>query len=353
MFDSLVSLSSLQHLDVNSSTIAYDIISSTIQNNINLSHINVSNYCWKQSSSNTQKSSTILFCDVVKCLSSLQQLQYISIGGNNVTNRTADVIAAVIYSNKKLQHFDLSNCQTPQTGLFAILKALSREKHLSYLDISSNYLSKESAKEVTRMIKSNKAIAHLNLSNFTDEEGHICNDLKLSASMAKALAKLSNLQFLNISHNKIPKKAAIKLASVITSNTSLTHLNVSNCSIDDDGILIILDALTQLNSLVFLNINDNPITMKATRLVYAVLSSNKWLDGTCFTKCFAEGAVLSKLTHISEEVTTTHLDLEGNIINNKVADFICRSLTTNDIQYLNISNCDVSDSLKEVDFTTL
>ena len=43
MFSVLAALSSLEHLDVNSSSIPFAAISSTIENNTSLKHINISN----------------------------------------------------------------------------------------------------------------------------------------------------------------------------------------------------------------------------------------------------------------------------------------------------------------------
>ena len=135
MFKGLETLSSLQHLDVNFSTIAYDVISNIIKNNVSLKYINISNCSWKQSCNMTECDEDEIydfimlqddiFYEISKNLSSLQQIQYLNISGNKITNRIAGVIATTIENNKRLQNLNFSNCQTQITGLLMILKALS------------------------------------------------------------------------------------------------------------------------------------------------------------------------------------------------------------------------------------
>ena len=120
---------------------------------------------------------------------------------------------------------------------------------------------------------------------------------------------------------------------------------MNGCSIENFGIEIIFGALKQIKSLHSLDIGDNKITSEAIENVVSTLLNNTALQSVCFSNCFIEGELFTALSHAFRPIKTiTHLDLGGIIINDKAASNVSFLLTSNAVQYLNISNCNASDA---------
>ena len=313
VFNCLESLLSLQYLDVNSSVMSYDVIANTIKKNTSLSHINISSCRWQKSFSRFEgelhdnllckadnvenpyldnvenpyldnscngvhKNFTFVelydeynplkvdttgediyiavdsnnsfshevkyteelydpvvcyynggddkFYEIVESLSSLQQLEYLNISGNKISDRIADVITATIHNNKRLQHLDLSNCKMQITGHLTICTALKCLNNLSYLDLSNNYFRLKTNDITSKAISSlhnvenaNENLNYLLLSNF-DKSGQL---------LEKLFQPCKALKYLDISCNAVTDDTANRLSSIIAEHALLQFLNMNGC----------------------------------------------------------------------------------------------------------------------------
>ena len=399
MFNCLVLLQSLQHLDVSSCRLPYDVISTAIKNNVSLHYVNISDLSWKRVD-NPYTPKIDMFYEIVESLSSLQQLKYINISGNAVTNRIAGAIADTIYNNKRLQHFDLSNCRAQTTGLLTILEALSSIKYLSYLDMSLNYFSRETVEELTKVISNNRELVELHLSNCAlNEDIFLVNaksfqhlnhlrHLNLSKNIIngktislfeKVITNNVNLQYFDIGYCKLTEKAtetiihglkmisslkcinigqckmscciAEHLANVISGNEHLEHLNLSDFQLKNVSILKILSALKQRSLLKYLNFESNLFhtgELPSERHEYVlelggIVNNNKYLEYFNISNCGLSG---SEVTYITKTLSglshLQHFDISHNIITDEAAVGVASVITNNALlEHLYMSNCDM------------
>jgi len=397
MFSCLVSLSSLQHLDLNSSRIDYQVISSAIKSNVCLKLINVSNCIWEGTIDDVLHAE--MFYEIMESLSLLRQLEYINISGNRITNQIADLLAFTIVSNKQLKHLDLCRCQVPTSGLLAIIKALASINNLSYLDMSYNYFSRTAAKEFVEVITNNTGMMELNVSNCKlNEEVFVFNKkslqhltqlrcLNLSKNFLRGdiiptfkmfLASSVCMQHLDISDCKVTKEgmqtitsslkminslkhldisyctincssAADNLSTALLCNTRLEHLNLANCLVQNTSIIKILKALEQIHSLKYLNLKSNfwhkSVSSTVVKSLASVINSNSSLEYMGFSNCRLLG---TEVTCIMQAICglshLQHLDLSHNVITYEAAVRVASVITNNpSLQHVYMKDCDIEE----------
>ena len=355
IFTGLDSLSTLQHLDVNSSTIACDIIVNTLQNNPCLKHINISNCYWQEVyhvvndfEEDTWQEKK-MFYEIAKYLSSLQKLEHLNISGNKITSRTAKVVATTINNNKRLRHLDLSNCLMQTTALLTISKALKNINHLAYLDISFNSISKEVSMEINDAIMTNRELVHLNVTdcNFStelDEKSSLC---------------ISNLMDLNLSRSIISNKTISALGKAIASNSNLQYFNISYCKLAEDRLKTIFDSLKTISTLKHLDITQCAIISCAAESLAAILCCNKGLEHLNLSGCqLLEMDIIKILEELKQNCLLKYFNLRSNTLHTlKVPSNACEDVISRAVQsladvinnntffeYINLSNCGLSGS---------
>ena len=358
MFNCLESLSSLHHLDVNTSTITYNVISNTIKNNIGLKYINISNCCWQESCSTVTAEDTIYveiivgddidtFYVIAKSLSSLQQIEYLDISGNKITNKIARAIGTTIHNNKRLQHLNLSNCQLQTTGFLTILNALSSVNNLSYLDVSYNHFSNEVSKLFTGVIKSNRKLVQLNLSNCKLIEGEFLNGILPQ--------HLVHTRHLNFSRNILSCKIISALGLIIISNANLQWFDISHCKLSEEGMKTITSCLKMINSLKHLNISCCAIHSSSADDLAAALSCNRGLEHLNLADCqVQEMSIIKILQELAKNSTLKYLNLKSNLlcapisssshkyqyVSSKAIMELVGVVNNNmSLEYINLSNC--------------
>ena len=355
MFNCLESLSSLQHLDVNTSTIAYNVISNTIRNNIGLKYINISNCCW-QESCNTVKAEDAICVDIIvgndifyviaKSLSSLQQIEYLDISGNRITNKIAGAIATTIHNNKRLQHLNLSNCQLQTTGFLTILNALCSVNNLSYLDASYNHFSNEVAKLFTGVVKSNRKLVQLNLSNCKLNKEEFLNGILPQ--------HLVHTRHLNLSRNILSSKVILALGIIINSNANLQWFDISHCKLSEKGMKTITSCLKMINSLKHLNISCCAINSSSADDLAAALSCNRGLEHLNLANCqVQEMSIVKILQELAKNSTLKYLNLKSNLLCSAISSSHIHQYVSSkaimeligvvnnnmSLEYINVSNC--------------
>ena len=120
---------------------------------------------------------------IATALQSVSTLTKLYINNNNITSKSADDIAAVIFCNTQLQEFDISENKLQATGVIIIAKALQSIATLKKLCISNNiYIDKNAYTEG----------ALLDIENTTE---------KAAYSFAEAVSRNVKLQEIDFSKN--------------------------------------------------------------------------------------------------------------------------------------------------------
>ncbi|XP_065895715.1 protein NLRC5-like [Dysidea avara] len=336
MFSALAALSSLEHLDVNSSTIPFAAISSTIENNTSLKHINISNCSLCEH----------MFHIIAKAMSTLTQLGYLNISGIRVTKKAAGFVAATIAKNLAIYHFDVSKCQLQPNGLMKIVKSLMHLKNLSYLDISYSYFTAEAANELAYTFTQGVELEHLCLSN--------CNLYEQSfLAIVKSLASMTALRHLNLSNNIINSQTAFALSDCIANNSNIEYLDLSNCSLSENELRKVTASLKLLSSLKHLNFSSSVLNVHVVDDLAFAIGNNTGLEYINFSNCQVQkNGIFKILQKMLQTHTLKYINFQSNIIDTGQVDkkksknvitILVRIIVNNkSLEYVNFSSCGLS-----------
>jgi len=338
MFSALVLLSSLEHLDVNSSAIPFTAISTTIANNVQLKHINLSN-CSLQDH---------MFLEIAKAMSLLMLLRYLNVSGIKINETSASFLAGAIVKNPAIYHLDISKCQLQHYGLLKIIRNFKYLKYLSYLDVSYNCFTVEAAHELSNILSYCMDMEHVSLSH--------CNLYEQSfLFIAKSLANLTTLRHINLSANVVNFKIASAMHDCISSNHNLEYFDISNCFISENDVQTITASLKLLTSLRKLNISSIKLNFTAVNDLADLISDNPNLEYLNISNCEAhEDDVLKILMHgLLHTYTLEYLNLQSVIHIDQVSKEMCKNVilalvtivnNNKSLETFNLSNWELSAS---------
>ena len=270
---------------------------------------------------------------ISKSLQKISSLIKLHVNHNNITNEAADDIAAVISCNTYLQELDLGSNDLRASGITKISRSLQKTL-LIKLYINHNNITDEAADDIATVISCNTHLQELDLSN---------NDLRTSGitKVLRSLQKISSLIKLCINHNKITDKAADDIAAVVSCNTHLQELNISRNDLRISGITIILRSLQKISSLIKLYINHNNITNEAADDIAAVISCNTHLQELNISRNDLRISGITKILRSLQKISLlTKLYINHNIITNEAADDIAAVILSNS----NLEEFDIGSS---------
>ena len=340
IFYVLLPLTSLEYLDVNSSTIPFATISANIANNTKLKHIDISN-CLLQNQT---------FLEIAKAMSTLVLLRHLNISGIEINNSSAIFVAATICCNPGIHHLNLSKCQLQSNGLLNIIKQLKYLKWLSYLDLGYNYFTIEAANELADVFTQYTKLEHLCLCH--------CNLYELSfLPIAKSLTCMASLKHLSLSRNIFNAQISSTIHNCIVSNCSLSYFDISHCVNSDSKIQIITASLRGLNSLKHLNISLCKVNCSAVNDLVAVINRNTGLQHLDISNCHMKEDGMLKITqallqlhslryvNFQSNIVTEHIYVTiQNVSSNSTGQLISIINNNKLLEYFNLSSCWLSTS---------
>eukprot|EP01117_Protostelium_nocturnum_P007037 TRINITY_DN2522_c0_g1_i1.p1 TRINITY_DN2522_c0_g1~~TRINITY_DN2522_c0_g1_i1.p1 ORF type:complete len:980 (+),score=425.95 TRINITY_DN2522_c0_g1_i1:440-2941(+) len=252
-------------------------------------------------------SSVALLCDAMTANKSLA-LTKLSLADNPLDDKGLTSVGNYIGSiNRGLVSLNLARCNGNKAGGVSVGNALKKNAHmtatLNTLDLSSNKLEGDGSFSVSSFLANPNALVSLNLSNTAANLEAIFSALTRGCPQLKAL---------DVSGNKMDKKASVALSKFLTCATELTDLNMSNTTLLPDFLKDILTA-----------ISGNPY-LKELRVNFG---ENKL--GVAGARVFV--SVVDKLRHV------VALDLHDNEFGDEGVAIVAQGLTNNNcIKHLNL-----------------
>ena len=231
----ITSLRSTDLGNINISKEASDELALVIQSNKHLEKLCLYN--------NNLKCSAIT---ILQSLSTISTLKYLNIDNTQTTDEDGEALASVVIHNTGLEELYLNGNNLGE-GMLVVTKALQQITSLRSIDLGNTKISEGASSEIPHIVKSNKHMEKLKLSN---------NNLKCSAiAILQSLNTISMLKFLNINNTQITDEAGEALASVVTHNTGLEELYLNDNNLGE-GMLVVTKALQQITSLRSINLSN-------------------------------------------------------------------------------------------------
>ena len=318
-----------------------------------------------------------LQCDV-EYLDENKKTTHFILKNSNITDEAIILLGSKLLKKSLLTHLEISHCKLKENELFNVISASEEASLLEVLNLKSIYITNHIAGIITGIISRNLQLKVFNLSQCSLQEydGMI--------GILKAAAKLSALQFINLSFLKYyytSSQKSIKkpsspspfnvLPSIISSNQSLEYLNISNCKIKNDDFANIMKSITLLESIKHLDISGNTVTdMVADNIALAIRRSRDLEHLNMSNSCISEDGLLAifndnfnlqhldvsfcKLTEEAIKILANclkvplpnlkHFDISGNYMNQSSARRIAEALSLNkSLHYLDLSECGFVD----------
>ena len=204
-------------------------------------------------------------CRLTKLQLSNMRLRYTEQNGSSL-NR-------MLRMNQTLKHLDLSGNRTLFTsGAHCIFQGLQHNTTLVHLDLSNTGIAatEDTVQSLTKMLKVNTMLTHLNLSyNTLSDIGAHC--------IFQGLQHNSTLVHLDLSITGIVagEDTVQSLAKMLELNKTLTHLNLSNNGLSSDlGAQCIFQGLQHNTTLNSLDLSDTGITNQEALYIARILESD-------------------------------------------------------------------------------
>ena len=151
----------------------------------------------------------------------LSKLAKLKVGDNHLTHLAADDVAAVLLHNPSLKEIDLSDNKLLSAGVIKIFNAIKDMFTLSCINISHNEITNRAANDIAAVLAQSTHLRKFCLAkNYFKTNGII--------TLCKGMGKISHLTHLDMSSNKITDEAAHDIANLLFHNPVLKELDLSN-----------------------------------------------------------------------------------------------------------------------------
>lgn len=221
-------------------------------------------------------------------------------------------LSAVITDLPGLYKVNLRDNRLTDRGMGRFIRMLSKQSHITTIDLSENKIDSKSAEALTLYLKSSKCslrVLKLSKADVDDNEAaifmnavevnqsiveldmshnklggvgeksllHSKGSISGGAAIAKALSANTTLKSLDLSWNKLGLASATHLGNAIYNNYSLVELNLSYNRIRDEGAEAVGNALTFNTSLTSIDVSYNGIGSLGSMVLAMGLKLNKYI----------------------------------------------------------------------------
>jgi len=229
-------------------------------------------------------------------------LTEINFGGMDLGLRE-DILSMfdVLANNNHVTTIDLTRNELDDECISSISLALVDNTAVSRLNLAENVISSEGAEYLFGIFETNKTLMDINLfgNNVDPDLLEEFNTMMLERrpSLVECIASdSSDVTDLTLNGiNLVESTQTEALIDALASNTHVEQVNMDGCEMDDTLVSVLSLALVENKSITSISLRDNNITSEGCEYLLGTLESN---------------------------LTITHLDLDGNQIDDQLLDEI-------------------------------
>ena len=215
-------------------------------------------------------------CETSTVVEQLRMLTTLNVSGCNITDRGADMIAAILLETVSLTNFNLSNTILNSAKMIKINKALKNLSSLKVFNLSNNDIDDRATESITSVIHNNPLIEKMDLSHnkllytgILNVANKLSKDIKVKvvdissnfiasdsiADLAISLSKCPVIQELYVSQNLLTLVNVIVFAQYFRHHPTLQILDLSSDTISFSfACELIVDIVLSVNQTLF-NLN--------------------------------------------------------------------------------------------------
>ena len=236
---------------------------------------------------------------LVKALSSLSNVPTITLLFEDVDTEGALALGSALqlHTSTKLHRLYLSNSNIGPEGVTGLANGLRCLTALSYLTLQKNEIRCDGFNSLWNGLQYLNSLNILGLShnNIVDDDiKFLANSLQHLTRLTSLtlsdmnycsdwsclveLRHLTNLKYLDLSHNEINSDGAASLACALQYLTTLLNLSLSHNNIGPDGMTALSKGLLYLTTLTRLDLSHNDIDLEGAKAVITSLKGCHHLD---------------------------------------------------------------------------
>jgi Ran GTPase-activating protein (RanGAP) involved in mRNA processing and transport len=273
---------------------------------------------------------------ILQSLVGITELTYLKLKGNRFDYET---FAPILANMLKLEYLNLKDTSDDGTQIKALAPILSRMPNLTYLNLGSNYISEKSANEIAPYLEK---MSQLTYFNFGRNKGGCSENLLL------CIQGMQNLTHLTLNMIVLESSLHITLiGSIFNKTPNLVYLNLSSNKLGPTGLFELASHLAKLSNLENLNLSNSHMWSKCNELIPSLLQLSKLthLDlshnyigpnvnelGECFVQ-------MPNLIHLNLGYNRFFLDDQ---VYNGVKEFVPCLSRLSKLKYLNIQHNSLS-----------
>ncbi|KAI8802057.1 hypothetical protein BJ742DRAFT_834377 [Cladochytrium replicatum] len=198
-------------------------------------------------------------------------LKSLSLPSNEFSSKDGALFGAALEKTKILESLDLHS-NSIQSGAQSIFRSMCLNSTLRKLDLSENELADDVVESIGEMLKSNKGLRELLLTE---------NAITNLAPIFEGLVSNTSLEHLELDSNSCNTESAKVLATVLKKNNALKYLGLDMTDLGDDAVTEIANALAENTVLETLDIERNPFGDVAASALATALKTNSTLKELC------------------------------------------------------------------------
>ena len=131
----------------------------------------------------------------------------------------------------------------------------------------------------------------------------------------------------------------------VSSYESLNHLSLLNCAFSENNVLKLSESIACLTFMQHVNLSGNNICNRAAEFLSIAIDNNSYLQHLELANCFIQEEGLMSICNVIKNIVLLTLDLNCNFISEKVAAILVQSFTSGEcIECFYLSKCSLNDN---------
>lgn len=197
---------------------------------------------------------------------SFEDLNIVTFTSSEFTDEHAQILSTSL-PKANIRDLQLADNHLTSVGTKVIAEALSKNKSIESVDLSSNEIDDECADSLATFISKHK-VTSLNFENN-----------KFEGTGAKiifeAISTHPNWSVLQFNGNKLGDEGIESVAFLVNKNPSISELQLARNLISDAGVKLLCDSLKNNNSVTHIDLSGNLLTQLSVSYIDQLLHENK------------------------------------------------------------------------------